>query len=260
MIEGLRRTPLRELDTVERRLRRMLEDLGIAPAPVPAARVYKTEDEFVAELEVPGYDNDQAEDRGPRPTPAHNRRAERSNLRGAEELPTSRVTRRRAARPQAERPNLFLIRPSPRPGRLHQPMHWQSESKHQQPIMLLTAFRPAEIALRLRDAGYCVEAIDAERAWELPPVAHCAALILEVAQIDACAVALWAHLAAEAEAPPVLVWALDAETPERIAALDAGAAGVITGPYAAEELVARIRALLRRHACRALPPAEIGPG
>ena len=59
MNEGLRRTPFRELDTMERRLRRLLEDVGVAPAPLPAADVYETKDEFVVELEVPGYDNDE---------------------------------------------------------------------------------------------------------------------------------------------------------------------------------------------------------
>lgn len=48
--------PFRELDVMERRMRRMLEDVGVAPAPLPAADVYETSDEFVVELEVPGYE------------------------------------------------------------------------------------------------------------------------------------------------------------------------------------------------------------
>lgn len=49
-------TPLRELDLMERRMRRLFEDVGIFPATVPAADVYETDDELVVELEVPGYD------------------------------------------------------------------------------------------------------------------------------------------------------------------------------------------------------------
>jgi HSP20 family protein len=49
-------TPFRDLDTVERRMRRMLEDVGFAPALPPAADVYETDDEVVVELEVPGYE------------------------------------------------------------------------------------------------------------------------------------------------------------------------------------------------------------
>ena len=48
-------SPFRELDLVERQMRRILEDVGIAPAMLPAADVYETENEFILELEVPGY-------------------------------------------------------------------------------------------------------------------------------------------------------------------------------------------------------------
>jgi HSP20 family protein len=47
--------PLRELDSMERRMRRLFEDAGFAPPLLPAADVYETADEFVVELEVPGY-------------------------------------------------------------------------------------------------------------------------------------------------------------------------------------------------------------
>jgi HSP20 family protein len=49
-------TPFRELDLMERRMRRMLEDVGFGPITMPAADVYETPDEFVVELEVPGYE------------------------------------------------------------------------------------------------------------------------------------------------------------------------------------------------------------
>lgn len=47
--------PLRELDSMERRMRRLFKDAGFAPPLLPAADVYETADEFVVELEVPGY-------------------------------------------------------------------------------------------------------------------------------------------------------------------------------------------------------------
>jgi HSP20 family protein len=49
-------TPLRELDLLDRRMRRFFEDLGVAPTPLPAADVYETDGELVVELEVPGFD------------------------------------------------------------------------------------------------------------------------------------------------------------------------------------------------------------
>ena len=48
--------PFTELDSMERRMRRLIEEIGFAPGLAPAADVYETDDEFVVELEVPGYE------------------------------------------------------------------------------------------------------------------------------------------------------------------------------------------------------------
>ena len=48
--------PFTELGSMERRARRLFEEIGFAPALAPAADVYSTENEFVVELELPGYD------------------------------------------------------------------------------------------------------------------------------------------------------------------------------------------------------------
>ncbi|MGZ4353926.1 MAG: Hsp20/alpha crystallin family protein [Gaiellaceae bacterium] len=55
-MELARWTPFQELDSIERRLRRVLEDVGFAPTLLPAADVFETADELVLEIEVPGYD------------------------------------------------------------------------------------------------------------------------------------------------------------------------------------------------------------
>jgi HSP20 family protein len=49
-------TPFSELDVIERRMRRIFEDLGLAPGLTPAADIFETGDEYVVELEVPGFD------------------------------------------------------------------------------------------------------------------------------------------------------------------------------------------------------------
>jgi HSP20 family protein len=51
----VRWAPLADLDVLDRRMRRMLEDFGVGPAPLPAADVYETEKEVVVELDVPGF-------------------------------------------------------------------------------------------------------------------------------------------------------------------------------------------------------------
>jgi HSP20 family protein len=47
--------PFQDFDVVERRMRRVLEDFGVAPAPLPAADMYETDAELVVELDVPGF-------------------------------------------------------------------------------------------------------------------------------------------------------------------------------------------------------------
>jgi HSP20 family protein len=57
----VRWAPFQDLDLIERRMRRMLEDFGIAPAPLPAADMYETEKELVVELDVPGFEENELE-------------------------------------------------------------------------------------------------------------------------------------------------------------------------------------------------------
>ena len=52
----VRWNPFQELDTMERRMRRLFDEAGIVPAPLPAADVYETNGEYVYELEVPGFE------------------------------------------------------------------------------------------------------------------------------------------------------------------------------------------------------------
>jgi HSP20 family protein len=52
----VRWTPFMELDSMERRMRRLFEEIGVAPGLAPAADIYETDEEFVVELEVPGYE------------------------------------------------------------------------------------------------------------------------------------------------------------------------------------------------------------
>ena len=47
--------PFRELELAERGMRRMF-GMPFMPATLPPADVYETEDEFVVELELPGYE------------------------------------------------------------------------------------------------------------------------------------------------------------------------------------------------------------
>jgi HSP20 family protein len=52
----VRWNPWRELESVEQRMRRLLDDFDIKPAALPAADMYETDTEVVVELEVPGFE------------------------------------------------------------------------------------------------------------------------------------------------------------------------------------------------------------
>jgi HSP20 family protein len=56
-----RLTPIREIDRMERRVRRLFEDAGFFPLLGPATDVYETGDEYVVEVEVPGFEEKELE-------------------------------------------------------------------------------------------------------------------------------------------------------------------------------------------------------
>jgi HSP20 family protein len=54
-------TPFRDLELMEQRMRRLFPNLIVSPAFMPAADVYETKEEFVFELEVPGFEEKELE-------------------------------------------------------------------------------------------------------------------------------------------------------------------------------------------------------
>jgi HSP20 family protein len=54
-MEIARWTPFQEFDALERRMNRLFGEAGFVTASLPAADVYETGDEYVVELEVPGF-------------------------------------------------------------------------------------------------------------------------------------------------------------------------------------------------------------
>lgn len=51
----VRWSPFQELVALERRMWRMFDDSGLPVVPLPAADLYESGDEFVLEMEVPGF-------------------------------------------------------------------------------------------------------------------------------------------------------------------------------------------------------------
>src|SRR5947199_7274337 len=104
------------------------------------------------------------------------------------------------------------------------------------------------LAIVLRDAGYAVEGASSKAAAlaalsNRPPEA----LVLDLVLPDGSGVALceeirrWSPL-------PILVLSAVGDEREKVRALDAGADDYVTKPFGTDELLARLRAVMRRSA------------
>jgi two-component system KDP operon response regulator KdpE len=102
------------------------------------------------------------------------------------------------------------------------------------------------LSASLRAAGYEVaSAGSATEAIETAALRPPDAVILDLALPDGSGVDVCRSLREWSDVPVIVVSALDAEG-DKIAALDAGADDYVTKPYAVGELLARLRAALRR--------------
>jgi two-component system KDP operon response regulator KdpE len=111
----------------------------------------------------------------------------------------------------------------------------------------------------LRGAGYEVEtATTAQQALTAAGLRPPDAVILDLLLPDGTGTEVCRELRAWSDAPIVLVSAVGDEA-EKIAALDAGADDYVTKPFAMGELLARLRAALRRAGPPGDPVLEVGP-
>ncbi|GIF14021.1 response regulator transcription factor [Actinoplanes teichomyceticus] len=113
------------------------------------------------------------------------------------------------------------------------------------------------LARTLRFEGYQVEtAEDGSQALDAVRAGAPDALILDVSMprmdgLEACR-----RLRADGVLLPVLMLTARDSVGDRVAGLDAGADDYLVKPFALQELLARIRALLRRSALAGTPPEE----
>src|SRR5262249_53170637 len=105
----------------------------------------------------------------------------------------------------------------------------------------------------LRGAGYDVEtAATAQGALATAAAGPPAAVILDLVLPDGSGTDVARELRTWSEAPIVVLSAVGEER-EKVAALDAGADDYVTKPFSVDELLARLRAVLRRNAPEARP-------
>ena len=86
------------------------------------------------------------------------------------------------------------------------------------------------------------------------------ALVVDVMMPDVDGLAVCRVLRAEGDRTPVLMLTARVETPDRVAGLDAGADDYLPKPFELDELLARLRALLRRASYTPDDAAEGGAG
>ena len=114
------------------------------------------------------------------------------------------------------------------------------------------------LAMNLRGAGYDVEtATTAREALAAAGLRRADALILDLVLPDGNGTEVTRELRQWSDAPIIVVSAVGDEA-EKIAALDAGADDYVTKPFAIGELLARLRAALRRTTPGAEPVVSFG--
>ena len=114
------------------------------------------------------------------------------------------------------------------------------------------------VQMKLRDAGYAVEtAATAQEALAKAAMRPPEAIILDVLLPDGRGTDVCRELRVWTSAPILVLSAVDEEK-EKIEALDAGADDYVTKPFSGDELLARLRAALRRSRPSTRPVIEVG--
>ncbi len=103
------------------------------------------------------------------------------------------------------------------------------------------------IKLALEQHGYAVDvALSAEDGDELAVVNGYDVILLDVMLGNRCGVELCRQLRRQKVATPILMLTVLAATEDKVKGLDAGADDYLTKPFEMDELLARLRSLLRR--------------
>jgi two-component system OmpR family response regulator len=117
----------------------------------------------------------------------------------------------------------------------------------------------ADITGALQAAGYVVEtAADGEEAWFLGDTEDYGAIVLDLGLPGMDGLAVLKRWRANGRQTPVLVVTARGSWAERVDGIDAGADDYIPKPFRMEELLARLRSIIRRSAGHASSVVDIG--
>ncbi len=111
----------------------------------------------------------------------------------------------------------------------------------------------------LQEAGYAVDAVDnGEEAWFRGDTEDYDAVVLDLGLPRMDGLTVLRQWREGGRDVPILILTARGAWAERVAGIDAGADDYLVKPFVMEELLARLRALLRRAAGRASPLIAIG--
>ncbi len=117
----------------------------------------------------------------------------------------------------------------------------------------------ADIAKALEAAGYIPEIIDnGEDAWFLGDTEDYCAVILDLGLPELDGISILKRWRSSNVTTPVLILTARGSWSERVEGIDAGADDYLAKPFQIEELLARLRAVLRRTAGHASSQIQIG--
>jgi two-component system OmpR family response regulator len=118
----------------------------------------------------------------------------------------------------------------------------------------------AQLRQVLQDAGYAVDHADNGRdAWYMGGVQAYDAVVLDLGLPVMDGLSVLKRWRSEGMAVPVLILTARDQWHEKVAGIDAGADDYLTKPFHTEELLARVRALIRRASGLASPLLACGP-
>lgn len=117
-----------------------------------------------------------------------------------------------------------------------------------------------QLKTALSDAGYAVDhAPDGEEAWFLGDTEPYDVVVLDLGLPKIDGVSVLERWRREGKTTPVLILTARAAWSDKVAGFDAGADDYLTKPFHTEELLARLRALLRRSQAANSAVLSFGP-
>ncbi len=117
-----------------------------------------------------------------------------------------------------------------------------------------------DVVATLKAAGYVAEmAADGEEAWFRGDTEDYDLVVLDLGLPRMDGLSVLKRWRAASRHMPVLVLTARGSWPERVEGIDAGADDYLPKPFRMEELLARVRALIRRSVGHGAPVVEAGP-